>query len=84
MGEGNVFSLFTPGGGGRGYPARSRLGGLPQPDPDGGEVPQGTSPTAKVGTPPTILTRLEGRGEGYPNVPTPLAKVGTTPPARLG
>ena len=41
MGEGNVFSLSTPGGGGT--PARSRWGK---------KVPQGTYPPAKVGIPP--------------------------------
>ena len=45
MGEGNVFSLFTPGGGypgqvqTRGYPSQVQLGGGTQSGPDGRGVP---------------------------------------------
>ena len=64
MGEGNVFSLFTPGGGGGEYPIPakvgtplSKVGTLPCPRsiPPG----QGRYPSAKIGpTPPSPIKDL--------------------------
>ena len=88
MGEGNVFSLFTPGGG---YPGQVQTRG---------GVPQGTYPPTKVGTLPqpgqdgsTQCTyphpgrypspgQIRMGGGGTPSY-LPPAKVGTLPPTGI-
>ena len=75
LGEGNVFSLFTPGG----TPTRSRRGrwvpqpgpdwgGVPWPGPDGG-VPQVRYPPDRSGW---GGVPRPGPDRGYPKVGTPL------------
>ena len=71
MGEGNVFSLFTPGG----YPDRS--GGVPQPDPDRGTQPgpdrgypsqiqMGGTPVRDEVPPSQVRMGIPQSGMGYP------------------
>ena len=69
IGEGNVFSLSTPGGGPKVgiLPARVRTG-----------VPQSRYPPSKVGTPPSQV-----RTGGIPQGRYPLAK-GRYSPAKVG
>ena len=70
--ESNVFSLFTPGGGGYSKvttppPSQGRYSSFGQVRMG---VPQGTYPLAKVSTPTPGQVRKDG-GKGYPKVPIP-------------
>ena len=60
--EGNVFSLFTPGGGGGGYPGQVQTGG------GGGYPTSGTPPSDLAGRYPTLGVSPQSDLVGeYPN-----------------